>query len=129
MAKEQTEFKYWGRDSDNMQIMIDNDNDLEIIVKEVDIDFAYIYVNDEKMKEFRKGIKRVLKGESDEYSFTCNEDWDDKLVFRCSDFYKGYMNVFTEGSSEVFTRFSFEDIKKLTKDLKSLRKIMKRDAE
>lgn len=129
MAKEQTEFNYWGRDSNNMQIMIDNDNDLVIIVKEVDIYFAYIYVNDEKVKEFRKGIKRVLKGESDEYSLTCNGDEDDKLVFRRSNLYKDYMNVFTEGSSEVFTRFSFEDIKQLTKDLKSLRKIMKRDAE
>jgi hypothetical protein len=109
--------------------MLDNDNDLEIIVKEIDIDFAYIYVNDEKMKEFRKGIKSVLKGYVDEYTFTCHHEGDkDKLVFRRSDFYKGFMNVFTEGSSEVFTRFPFDDIKQLTKDLKSLRKIMKEGA-
>lgn len=125
----QTEYKYYGRDDDELEMLIDGDNDLEITIREVEVETAYIYVSDEQMKEFRKGIKRVLKGKINEYAHTCNEDGDDRLIFQRSDFYKGHMNIFTEGANEVFIRLPFDVIKQFTKDLKALRKIMKEDAE
>ncbi|MCU5554837.1 hypothetical protein OCB15_18005 [Bacillus cereus] len=108
---------------------IDQDNDLEIELYENEHEKGYVYINLKDMKEFRKGIKGVLSRDIEEYTTTCSEDPDDIIEFELSNIHEGYVNISMEGSAYLFARFPIAAVKEIVKDLKDLRKIMKKGAE
>ncbi len=125
MPKAKTSFD--GMSNTEIGFGIDGDNDLEICLYELG-DRAYIYVPLKYMKALRKGIKYVLNGKIETFEVSCSQDKDDILKFSLSEIHEGYVNVYTEGSVDIFARFSIDTVKTIRKELKKYRNIMKRDA-